>query len=1071
MTQSSPDPAIPFQPEEWLIDSHNPAQHGQYTGRHAMAGPVLMLELRYPDGSVRRRPLSVLSSAKAVVGGGISEKLRAGQFGRVRDLQRLITFEKLRGTLHEVVYSMEAAQIDFYPYQFKPVLKFINSPTQRLIIADEVGLGKTIESALIWMELQARSEARRMLVVCPKILTDKWRDELRQKFLFDARVVDFRDLQGEIAELKRNGPTHPFVLIASYTGLRPPKKELKFLDSPPDEEGVSPKTQFLQDVKHWPYTYAPFDLVIYDEAHYMRNAGTSTFHLGNGLSSHSETGVLCVSATPVNNSNNDLHTLLRLIDSDFFETQGMFEELLGANRPTVQTINTLSRPKLDWGQLETGVEGMGRSTFINDSPLFKQLLTCLDQLEAAPGDRALLARAQDVAEKLNLLGNYVNRTRRVQVEEKRPVRRPVVLPVEFTEAESLLYKAILKLVRARCKRDSRPFHVFQVLGLQLRAASCLPVIAEGIRNGGVESLGGRLEDMAELLSESIGEELFDGFESVVGVQDEFSDVNLEEILGYNFEGNDRKFEKLLGVLDGTAADEDGERIPVDEKVVIFAYYRPTLAYLHRRLRQAGYSVASIHGGVDHEQRWEELARFKDPDGPRILLSSEVGSEGIDLQFCRIVVNYDLPWNPMRIEQRIGRIDRVNQKAETLLIVNFKAKGTVEERLYDRLHSKLMVFANSLGDLEAVIGEEVQSLTLDLLSRDLTPEEESIRMDQTEAVIASRIQLIAELEESGDSLVALNDYVQKKIREGREMGRYILAEELEDYLCDFFEREFRGSEIIHNVPAQHCFRLRLSQEARASLSEFIREDHSLIARPLRQREISITFRREVHAALSATDQKAVSFVNHLSPLIRWITKHNRDRAHAFYKVSALQLRHESLPPGDYCYRIERWVLKGLMTRETLAYAVAPLQDGDVLGADVAEQLMQEVLREGQNWDYIDCDTRRLVERHEHLDGVLAERFSQAYKTFDAENKTIVQIRMRRAENHWDRLIAQSEKAIQTMKMAGGKESNIRGRETRLRNERQNKTERLQALEAGIEPEPDQSEVAAGVFRILGPETTH
>jgi SNF2 family DNA or RNA helicase len=128
---------------------------------------------------------------------------------------------------------MEAAQIDFYPYQFKPVLKFINSPTQRLIIADEVGLGKTIESALVWTELQARRQAQRMLVVCPKILTDKWRDELRNKFLLDARIVDFCDLQQEIVELKSVGPSHPFVLIASYSALRPPKKDLRLLDKPP----------------------------------------------------------------------------------------------------------------------------------------------------------------------------------------------------------------------------------------------------------------------------------------------------------------------------------------------------------------------------------------------------------------------------------------------------------------------------------------------------------------------------------------------------------------------------------------------------------------------------------------------------------------------------------------------------------------------------------------------------------------------------------------------------------------------------------------------------------------------
>lgn len=180
---------------------------------------------------------------------------------------------------------------------------------------------------------------------------------------------------------------------------------------------------------------------------------------------------------------------------------------------------------------------------------------------------------------------------------------------------------------------------------------------------------------------------------------------LSTLLGYDFEQNDSKYRELRRML--------REQI-LDEKVVVFAYYRKTLDYLLRRLREDGITVTVIHGGVPQGQRWTELDRFKDPRGPRVLLSSEVGSEGIDLQFCRIVVNYDLPWNPMRVEQRIGRIDRVGQQADKLVIVNFKVTGTVEERLYDRLHEKLTRFANSLGDLESIIGAEIQQLTVDIL---------------------------------------------------------------------------------------------------------------------------------------------------------------------------------------------------------------------------------------------------------------------------------------------------------------------------------------------------------------------
>jgi len=492
----------------------------------------------------------------------IEDRLRAGHFGLIRDLKRLVTYEKLKGALHEVIYSMEAAQIDFYPYQFKPVLKFINSPTERLIIADEVGLGKTIEAALIWLELQARRQAQRLLVICPKILADKWRDELRSKFLFDARVVNFSELEEEISELRRTGPSHSFVLIATYTGLRPPKAELRLMREPPDVEPQgSLKTKLLRELHHWSLGYDPFDLVIFDEAHYMRNPATTTFSLGSNLAANAG-AVLCVSATPVNNSNTDLHSLLRLTDESFFETQGMFEELLEANRPSVQAGNALSRMPLDKAMLETAVKGMSSSPFINQSPLFKQFLEKLSELD--PANKSQVAKCQDLAEKLNLLGGYVNRTRRVQVKEHRPLRDPSVLLVEYSPEEMQLYRTILQIVREKCRQDSRPFHVFQVIGLQLRAASCLPVLAQEIRDG-------RFGTPEDLFGEAMGEEIYDDiFDDNPG--EELTAAGLDKLLAYDFEEHDSKYRELKRMLTD---------IVPDEKVIIFAYYRPTLAYLRR----------------------------------------------------------------------------------------------------------------------------------------------------------------------------------------------------------------------------------------------------------------------------------------------------------------------------------------------------------------------------------------------------------------------------------------------------------------------------------------------------------
>lgn len=1061
MSGSDQDDGVPFQIGDWVIDLQKAGERGQYTGKSRKAGPNVMVELRYPDGRQMQRPLRSLQAATDEGGSSIESRLQSGAFGKVRDLQRLITFEKLRGTLHEVVYSMEAAQIDFYPYQFKPVLKFINSPTERLIIADEVGLGKTIESALIWMELQARRQAKRLLVVCPGILTEKWKNELRDKFLLDARIVNFNNLKDEMNELRQSGPGHQFVLIASYPGIRPPKRDLRFLDAEPGEqEKESPKVRFLRELRSWEHDYAPFDMVVFDEAHYMRNPATSTFHLGESLSRHNNTSVLCVSATPVNNKNADLASLLRLIDQDFLETEEMFDQLLRSNRPAIATLNALAQTPPDMAEVQTNVGAMALSQHIKESPLFEQFLGILAKVEAEPTNKRVLARAQDIAEKLNLLGGYINRTRRVQVEEGRPVRRPVVLKVEYTPEEMQLYRSILRLVRQRCIRDSTPFHIFRVLGLQLRAASCLPTIAADIRNGGMSSLGGTLEDMAELLAEGIGGE---------GMPDtdpedmaEYADVipeltpDFKELLEYDFEGNDRKFARLLEMIKASN----------DPKIVIFAFYRGTLHYLERRLNEAGISTAMIHGGFDHDARWEQLDRFKDPRGPKVFLTSEVGSEGIDLQFSHTVINYDLPWNPMRVEQRIGRIDRIGQKSDVLNVVNFKVSGTVEERLYTRLHEKLLYSKFSIGDLEVIIGDEVQQLTIDLLSSELTEEEEAARIDKTERAIENQLLEMKKLEDSGDSLVALSDYVQKKIREDREKGRYIQPEELEDYLDDFLDREFRGSEVNHNTPAEGCMRVRLSPEAQSSLSRFVINDRSLSARPLRRGDFMITFRREAHERLNASDRRSVHFVNHMSPLIKWATDHNKIGTHTIYNVSGLCLRDDSLAPGVYAYRVQRWKFQGLTKRENLVYAVQPLDGGEGLDADQAEAVMNRVLRQGTDWDYPDIDDTSLLDAYNAAGDDLVDRFDQEVVDYEAENRNTVHIRVLRARRHWDRLIDRNQKAIETMYEKGQSPNRIRGFETMLENNIRNKDQKIRELSQGAEIDFETEEIGAGMFMVQG-----
>ena len=132
------------------------------------------------------------------------------------------------------------------------------------------------------------------------------------------------------------------------------------------------------------------------------------------------------------------------------------------------------------------------------------------------------------------------------------------------------------------------------------------------------------------------------------------------------------------------------------KVVVFSYFRATLRYLHQRLGDDGMRALTLHGG--HGDKDEIIAEFRESPDLDVLLSSEVGSEGIDLQFARIVINYDLPWNPMRVEQRIGRIDRLGQTAEKIHIWNLLHEDTIDDRIYTRLFDRLQIFKRALGGL-------------------------------------------------------------------------------------------------------------------------------------------------------------------------------------------------------------------------------------------------------------------------------------------------------------------------------------------------------------------------------------
>jgi SNF2 family DNA or RNA helicase len=1025
-----------------VVDANNPSRIGIATGRSQKLGGTLVVEVAWGPSEREFVPAPLLKAFSGAIA-TVETKVENGDFGSAEDLRRLLTFEKLKGALHDFLYSMEAAGIDFLEYQFKPVLKFIESPTERLLIADEVGLGKTIESALIWLELRARRDAKRLLVVCPKMLARKWRTELREKFNIPAEIANFNQLRQSFSDFKREGNALRHAWICTYSGLRPTKKDVLHLDDP--DYKLSERGQFLREVNELVSEASLFDLVIFDEAHYMRNSAAAQSKLGTVLGSVAG-ALLLVSATPVNNTNRDLFTLLRLLDPDFFENERLFQVLLQENRPAVQALNALSKEPPDVAQALACADELAHSSFIGKSELLVRLRTLLSAL--APTDYASLISAQEMSERLNILGSYVTRTRRSQVKERQPIRDPHVVPVDLTPTERKFYAAITHMVRMKVAKAGKTFSAFHLVMPQQRMASCIPAMVAAYRSGD-------LGDFEDLLSESfdIGEDDLTDDDS--GEDIESFDELLKEFQSYDFEENDSKYKKLLNQLLHPLGGQ---------KAIIFSYFKGTLFYLQRRLEADGIRCSLIHGGIlDQDTRDSEIARFRDEKEIRVLLSSEVGSEGIDLQFCHVLVNYDLPWNPMRVEQRIGRIDRVGQEANRLIIVHFKILDTIEDRLYTRLHEKLLQFQNSIGDLEPIIGKEIQDLTLDLLRQDLSPEEEEARIVKTERVLTKRIEETKRLEESGESLVAHADYIASKVDQNRDLGRFVSPDDLRQYIDDFININFLGCRLQWDYPITGTFRLELTWQAHDSLTDYLHSQKLETPPEMQARIITGTLLPEMANKRKMVNQRRLILINHMSPLIRWITHQNQQREGAFYDVSALQVSSDSLPPGIYAYRIERWGLKGLRSREILSYACSPL-NGPVMEPKDAEQTMHQVLKRGETWRHPSHPKDATMDLLETLSLSLRSRFDAMHDEFSVRNAALASIQRAQIENHFKRRRELDERRIATATARGRAESRINMFRTNLVKDTELSAKRIRDLERNSTVKFNFKEVAAGIFLV-------
>ena len=607
----------------------DPSRMAITTGKVKSAGPFTMVQIEFgPNERLYKRfdQLELVPDEAEE----LAELLAARKWSGSDALRRALAVEKIRGQLTDVFYSMESSRTDFFPHQFKPVMKFVESPTGRVLIADEVGLGKTIEAIYLWREVEAREHAKRLLIICPSMLREKWQTDMDRLFRLEAEIVDAKSLSKRLYRARAAYDRTSFALIASFDAARPPKDFL-------DDTTKGPRADIARLLNEISAEGEEplLDLVVVDEAHHMRNANTLTHRLGTLLGEASRHMAL-LTATPIQIGSENLFNLLRLLDQDVFEDVRQFDGMLAANAPIVEAQRAIWAIPPDPKHAARSLETARESAYFAEDPTLPALVGELNAgNDLSPSRRVEIGRMLEAS---SLIAPYITRSRKREVIEMRVERTPQVLTVEFNEEERRTYQRVTDNLRGR-SLGLTGVSVFALIARQRQMASSLPAALQSWSEKGI------LEDLAW---EDFGGD-FDVLEK--------SEINFPEIdlgLAHRLEEFDSKYEKLREFL---------RKLIIDypfEKIIVFAFFRGTLKYLERRLEADGFETALIMGGVSRSrsERSETLKRFANPEGPSILLSSEVGSEGIDLQFCRVVVNYDLPWNPMRVEQRIGRIDRL-----------------------------------------------------------------------------------------------------------------------------------------------------------------------------------------------------------------------------------------------------------------------------------------------------------------------------------------------------------------------------------------------------------------------------
>lgn len=843
------------------------------------------------------------------------------------------------------LYSLNAARVDFIPYQFRPVLKFIRSDRPRLLIADGVGVGKTIEAGLILRELQARRDVRSVLIICPRPLVTerKWQMEMKR---FDERFVhlDGKTLRYCINETDLEGvwPEQYQRVIIPYSLF---DEELLY--------GTDPKNKKKRNKGLLELDPPPrFDLVIVDEAHHIRNPNTYRHKAVRFFCDHAE-AVLFLTATPIQLGSEDLFVLLNVLRPDLIIDKESFEHMAEPNPLINRAVNLVRTQRPGWAKKtiealdEASATSWGQALLLNN-PDFLRIRKQLENGEVSPEERVQLITD---LENLHTFSRIINRTRRRDIGDF-TVRKPETVVIEFTPDQKKLHDNILKLQAEIFTRIHGDANVkFMMTTIRRQAASCL------------HGLVPLLQDILNRHIDEMDWAAFEGFEEIPTessnslIEEEISEI-LEQAL--NLDPQDPKLEALKKIL------RDKQELP-NNKVMIFSSFRHTLGYLYQRLKADGFRVEMVHGDVPDEERAELRNRFElsreEEDAIDIMLFSEIGSEGLDYQFCDCIVNYDLPWNPMKIEQRIGRIDRWGQQSESIAIFNLITPGTVDADIYERCLRRIGVFERALGGSEEILGEITKEIRDIAENFNLSDEE---RQEKLQQLADNKIRLMQEQEELEERQVELfgirlpEEHLRKEIDEASSF--WLSPQAIRNLVTNYLQ-ETLGKEQEYILGEKPLKTLRLSQEARTRLLRDFQKIPRQNTSSYREWEtwlkggsphLSITFDADC-----ASKHPEAAFIMPLHPLVKQASMALDTTKRV---ITSLKVQDDTVPEGDYLFAIYQWQFHGIR-EDSILCPVANLDQltphlGKLLEKAVENSIDDNALPDFSLWDQLDTQHYKL-----------------------------------------------------------------------------------------------------------------